>query len=274
MKPILKKVEKPEDKYLIITDLDGTFLSTGGNMTHHIVNNLAVKKVRELGHEFVIASGRSPQLIKPIYDHLKLDTPVIAFHGAIILDPTGKHKNLTLNNQKIPIKIVREIVAETNILNDTIVTELIGYGKSNSITKKEEIEYIDFDPYEVVFATKRDMYTEEIAKKLVEEKWNGKVKVKFLPGGSGYAFDMILLVAPDVDKSNALEKLSKYYKIPKERIIYFGDNYNDLNALEYAGNGVAMISGKKRVIDTAKYTTKYSNVDAGVGHFLFSLIKE
>ncbi len=141
----LKKVFKKEDKYLIITDLDGTFLSNGANMTHHIKNNVAVKKIRELGHEFIIASGRSPQLIKPIYDHLNLDTPIIAFHGALILDPTNKHKKLSLNDSFVPIELVKEIVKETNIIENTIFTEIIGYGESNSIThQKDSVPFATF----------------------------------------------------------------------------------------------------------------------------------
>ncbi len=274
MKPILKKVKEHKDKYLVITDLDGTFLSSGGNMTHHIMNNIAVKKILDLGHEFIIASGRSPQLIKPVYDHLNLKTPVIAFHGAMVLDPTNIHFGLKLENKPVPISIIKEIINETDIFDNTILVEVVSYKKSNSITKKTDIDYINYDPYEVVFATKRDMYNENQIVKLLESKWKDKIKVKFMPGGSGLSYDMILIVAPNVDKKNAIITLSEYYNIPKERIIYFGDNYNDLKAIEYVGNGVAMISGKKRVIDNAKYVTNFSNNEGGVGDFLLRLIKE
>ncbi len=268
----LKKVLKPEDKYLVITDLDGTFLSNGANMTHHIKNNIAVKKLKELGHEFIIASGRSPQLIKPIYDHLKLDTPVIAFHGGLILDPTKKHKNLSLNDSPVSIELVKEIVKETKIIQNTIFTEIVGYGESNSITHEEDINEITFNPYEIVFATKRNMYNEEKISQLINKRWGRFVRTKFLPGGSNLDYDMILLVASDVDKMYAVEKISKYYKVPKERIIYFGDNYNDLRAIEYVEHGVAMKNATKRIINSAKYVTKYSNFEGGVGKFLLELI--
>ncbi len=90
------------------------------------------------------------------------------------------------------------------------------------------------------------MYKEEEIVRFAQQKWGNKIKVKFLPGGSGLNYDMIIVVAPGVDKRNAIEKLSFYYGIPSERIIYFGDNYNDLKAIEYAGYGVAMLSGKKK----------------------------
>ncbi len=274
MKPILKKVKEHKDKYLIITDLDGTFLSTGSNMTHHIMNNVAVKKVIDLGHEFVIASGRSPQLIKPIYDHLELTTPIIAFHGAMILDPRNLHPNLKLEDKPVPISVIKEIINETEIFDNTFLVEIVGYKKSNSITNKNDIDYIDYDPYEVVFATKRDMYDENQIVNLLESKWKDKIKVKFMPGGSGLNYDMILIVAPNVDKVNAIITLSNYYNIPKENIIYFGDNYNDLKAIEYVKNGVAMVSGKKRVIDNAKYVTNFSNNEGGVGDFLLRLMEK
>ncbi|RKX66912.1 MAG: hypothetical protein DRP42_01920 [Tenericutes bacterium] len=51
------KIEKNK-KYLIATDLDGTFL-TSETQSMNIHNQLVVKKLQELGHHFVIATGRS-----------------------------------------------------------------------------------------------------------------------------------------------------------------------------------------------------------------------
>lgn len=96
-----------------------------------------------------------------------------------------------------------------------------------------------------------------------------------MPGGSGLDVDMILLVAPRVNKANALERLSMYYRIPKERIIYFGDNTNDIEALHYAGHGVAMVSGKSHVKEIADAITDKSASQGGMGHYILThLIKE
>ena len=47
----------------------------------------------------------------------------------------------------------------------------------------------------------------------------------------------------------------------------FGDNYNDIEMIEFAGVGVAMGNAESNVKKNAKYTT-VSNNDNGVGVFL------
>lgn len=274
MKPKLKKVLKNEDRYLIATDLDGTFLAHGGNMTHHTINYKAFKKLEEMGHKVVLASGRSPQLMRPTYKQLGIETPMISFHGGLISDPTGTHPDLELNDQKIPLEVIKDIVTKTNIMEHTLITEYIGNEASNSFTEKTDLEVIDYDAYELVFATKFGDYDSKDADKILAP-WKDIIDWIFMPGDSGLSYDMIIIVPPGVNKRNALERLSMYYMIPQERIIYFGDNTNDMEAIKYAGHGVAMISGAEHVKDIADTLTDYSATEGGVGKYIFDyLIKE
>lgn len=273
MKPILKKVTKPEERYLIATDLDGTFLAHGGNMTHHIINTQVVKKIKELGHKFVLASGRSPQLMTPTYKHLELETPMVSFHGGLITDPTGTHTDLELNDQKIPVELIQDVVSNTDIIHHTIHTEYIGNGKSNQFTSADDIKLIDYDCYELVFSIKTGLYTKEDADKILNP-WSNKIDWFFMSGSSGMNWDMILIVPIRVNKKNALERLSMYYMIPQERIIYFGDNSNDIEALKYAGHGVAMISGIENAKKNSNAITDFDSSQGGVGRYILDYLIE
>lgn len=53
-------------------------------------------------------------------------------------------------------------------------------------------------------------------------------------------WNIIEVIRSGLNKAVGLQKISAYYNIPKERIIAFGDEDNDLEMIEYAGHGIAM----------------------------------
>ncbi|HCK0311243.1 TPA: HAD-IIB family hydrolase, partial [Listeria innocua] len=73
------------------------------------------------------------------------------------------------------------------------------------------------------------------------------------------------------DKKTAVEALGKYYGIPRERIITFGDGENDIGMLQYAGTGVAMANASDNVKAAANQLTDTNEAD-GVYKFLKEFI--
>lgn len=53
-------------------------------------------------------------------------------------------------------------------------------------------------------------------------------------------FHIIEIIKSGLSKAVGLQRVSNYLDIPKDRIIAFGDEDNDLEMLDYAGTGVAM----------------------------------
>jgi len=79
-----------------------------------------------------------------------------------------------------------------------------------------------------------------------------------------------------MNKAEALKKVADYYHIPKERIIAFGDEGNDLAMIDYAGVGVAMGNATDAVKSIANYVTD-TNEEHGVATFLahyFNMTKQ
>lgn len=70
-----------------------------------------------------------------------------------------------------------------------------------------------------------------------------------------------------MNKAVSMQKISDYYGVPRERIIAFGDEDNDLEMLEFAGCGVAMGNGIDAVKQIANRTTA-TNEEDGVARFL------
>src|SRR5699024_558204 len=83
----------------------------------------------------------------------------------------------------------------------------------------------------------------------------------------GAPWNIIEIVKKGINKAVGLEKLAHYYHIPKDQIIAFGDEDNDLEMIDYAGVGVAMGNGIDELKNIAKYVTD-TNENSGVGGFL------
>ena len=70
-----------------------------------------------------------------------------------------------------------------------------------------------------------------------------------------------------INKGSALKWLCDKKGIKRENVIAFGDNYNDIEMIEFAGIGVAMENGEEELKKSADYIALNNN-DDGVGKFL------
>ena len=83
-------------------------------------------------------------------------------------------------------------------------------------------------------------------------------------------FNNIEIMATGSDKGSAVKILAEYLDIDKDEIIAFGDNYNDISMLEFAGIGVAMGNADEFVKSKADYITS-TNSEDGVAKALYEL---
>ena len=79
------------------------------------------------------------------------------------------------------------------------------------------------------------------------------------------------IVNKEASKGNALESLALKFNIKREEIIAIGDNFNDMDMIEYAGLGVAMGNAPGYLKDVAQFVT-HSNDEDGVRHVLEKFI--
>lgn len=80
---------------------------------------------------------------------------------------------------------------------------------------------------------------------------------------------MIEIIKHGMNKAVGLKKISDYYQVPRERIIAFGDEDNDLEMLRFAGCGVAMENGTDEVKQATDRVTGSNEAD-GIASFLTS----
>lgn len=75
-----------------------------------------------------------------------------------------------------------------------------------------------------------------------------------------------------VDKGNAVKILAEKMNIDREDIIAFGDNYNDIEMIKFAGLGVAMGNAEEFIKQEADYVTD-TNQDSGVAKAIYKFLE-
>lgn len=262
-------------RYLIAIDLDGTLLTDDKRITTY--TKIMIQKLIDEGHYVVIATGRSNRMSILYYDALGLKTPLINSNGAVIHHPNDK--NWGIYHHPLDIKTAQDIVEICYTLNSKNILAVIhddviidrfderiisfyedGSDSGNvligSVKKKLQenptlmMVYPDYEQLDALTKHLNDIHAETID----HRNW-------------GEPFHIIEIMNKSMNKAIAVKKVADYYGIPRERIIAFGDEKNDLHMIDYAGIGVAMGNGVDDVKNIANHVTK-TNEEDGVAVFL------
>lgn len=276
-------------KLLIVSDLDGTLLNSESKLSQETID--FVRKLREMGHIFCIATGRPLRGAIEFYNQLGLDTIMINYNGSYICNPSDP------DFAPIDLKFSKEIVRE--ILNIPRIHELVNnvlieghdqccllHEEKNEILHQEmskvfhvqtdggilnlnnDINNLDHDVNSVLLNVKDNSFFDELvywikmaASTLIVRDWSLKSIGTVIEINSAFG-----------DKGIALKYLCSYYGIPVDMSLAFGDGDNDTNMLSTAKYGFAMKNAGKPAKLSARHVTKYTNDENGVvweiGYFL------
>src|SRR5262245_15829433 len=81
-------VNKPSPIALVISDIDGTLVTSNHEVTE--ATKTAAVKLYDRGIALSLASSRPPRSIIPLADALKLQGPFAAFNGALVVKREGE----------------------------------------------------------------------------------------------------------------------------------------------------------------------------------------
>lgn len=283
---------------LIASDMDGTLLNSVGEIPAKNVE--AIKKAKDAGVEFAIVTGRPYVSAKTILDDNGITSAVIGCNGAQVTDKHGNRIKTHYIDKDSLIKIM-ELAEEKDIYyqvydDDYIFTKsrlkLIKMIKNYSgkslkkhITLKAILDgfkrlfftevKVKKDIIEYVKSREKGFYKIQVAS-TDQKQLNGfREDIKDIPNidiTSSFYFN--LEIGPlGITKGTALKELAETEDIPRDEIIAFGDNYNDISMIEYAGCGVAMENSVLPLKDKADFFTK-SNDENGVAYAIEKLIFE
>ncbi len=221
----------------------------------------------------MLATGRIYGGGRKFAKDLNLNTPVLACNGALIKEAAGK----LLYGRPLEKNTLEEVIRfliDRNLAfhcygEDTFYTKkLIGhlvslYAFNNELPEEERFPMVEVDPINL---PKLD----EIYKVLVhcDDVADKKELYDSLAAIQGTAVtvsweETFDVTADQVSKSAAIDRYAREKGIATSEIICFGDNYNDIDMLQYAGLGIAVANGVEPLKEAADYVTG-SNNDDGV----------
>jgi len=268
------------EKYLIAIDLDGTLLKDWQTVSKETIDYL--KKVQEMGHKIVLATGRPFRSAEEFYDKLGLTTPLINYNGGLV---TSKHdKNFQGYSLTVDYDAILDIFHNTK----HVIENAFGEIKDDIYLWKdtEEIQPLlhNFNGARLFVGDFEEMLPEPtngfiiIAKDgkghVIEEYVRKKYKDTVLCRNWGNHYNFIIeLFSPDTNKGNALEYVSKYLGFERDHIIAFGDAHNDIEMLQYAHRGIGMKNGHDSLLEIADEVTEFTNEEDGLIKHLKSIIE-
>ena len=255
---------------LIATDLDGTLLNNESEITNY--NKNILKKLMDNGIEVVIATGRPIGSMNFYYEELQNNSESIVFNGAMVVDnnfncifsnPLKKdiaekiinlYKEKYINDTSLNIySIQKYIVAKDNF---KIQTHTEKVDKKNKIVGLENFND-DIEAQKIIILGENEI--------LIDIK--NTIDSLFTVHTSFSNPNFLEILSDNTNKANALKWLCAKKGIDRNSVIAFGDNYNDIEMIEFAGVGVAMGNAEDNVKKNAKYIADTNN-NNGVGVFL------
>lgn len=261
------------ERWLIALDIDGTVLREDGVINDSVT--VAVQRVRDAGHEVMLATGRSVAMTMPILDRLGIAPQyVVCSNGAITLTrdpeaPTGYRRfHVETFDPSDVLTTIRSSLETANyaVEDEEGLYRYTGYfpdGTLGAISEK-----VDFAELMTTHATRVVVISpeHEIEEFLSVVERMGLHKVSYNVGWTAW-----LDIAPDgINKSTALERVREMLGIPRSRVMAVGDGRNDIEMLEWAsaeGRGVAMGQAPAEVVEVASEMTG-TDLDDGVATLL------
>ncbi|BDU67550.1 MAG: haloacid dehalogenase [Candidatus Tyloplasma litorale] len=262
---------KKDTKYIFATDLDGTFLTSFVHSLH-IDSYEMIEKIKENGHHFVIATGRSWWWTKTIYEQIGSIDASIHFSGAIVHHP--RLDNFNEFRSSISQIIIKNMLKKIDVWSFATRTQAVGRKFHATWSKGDDVNKLFFNCYEYIIEYEKSKNSEpELLAKIAREMGEGYVyRVWNLFGESERK--CIIISPKGTSKSEGLKKVAEYYEIPKENVVYFGDNINDLDALEWAGYSFAPSNALEVAKETADEVLKLSCEEGAVPKKIIELINE
>jgi Cof subfamily protein (haloacid dehalogenase superfamily) len=270
---------------LVAVDLDGTLLSSA--RTIHERDERALRTCVERGIAVAIVTGRRFPAARPYVDALSFAPFVVANSGAIVKD---RANGSIIRRRLLPLAKATQVVelaqsagiepvvhdgpdAEGHLILREEAREVVHLGRYLNETSPPprwvpSIELVR-DPVQIGFASSVATIRELAARLRVEIDNVSLARTEY-PAEELALLDVL---AEDANKSASLAFLCDYLSIPLSATIAIGDNWNDVDMLKVAGQGVVMGNADDALKDMG-FAETTSNDEAGVARALERFVLE
>ena len=267
-------------KQLYISDLDGTLLDKIGKLSEFSINTL--NYLIDKGMYFTFATARSIYSAKPITSSLNLNIPYILMNGVSIYNPQN---NTYVNNEYISVEVSDEIIRifkennlkcfmykiDENILTAyfTEITSQVMQSFAESRKNNYNKPFVQCKDFAEVADDKTIYYTitEEYERLLPVKNAVEKLKdINFAFYQDTYTQKYFLeIFSATASKADGIKFLKNNYDF--EKVICFGDNFNDMPMFKESDIKIAVGNAVPELKKLADFIT-LSNENDGVAKWL------
>ncbi len=265
---------------LLATDIDGTLLNpqfqiSGGDLA-------ALRRAHAAGIEIVLVTGRRHQFALPIAQQLGFDLWLISSNGAVTRSLAGA----TFHRDLMPAQTCRRLCAamqefrgytvltfDQETRGAIVLEHLDDLGPSIRRWLEKNLAYIEFVvPIEKALVTNKDPVQAMFCGTMA--RMSQALRVLDTAGLDG-AVTVLRTEYPDRDlsmidvlntgcsKGHALRRWAQYRGYLRDQVMAIGDNYNDVEMLEFAGHPVIMGNACSE-LRARGWTVTRGNDDCGV----------
>jgi len=265
------------ERWLIGLDIDGTLVHDDGYLSQKVVRE--VQRVKNLGHEVMIATGRAAANAVPIAKDLGIHSGfVVSSNGAVTVEldtqhPRGfkMHDVVTFDPAEVLEKLIENLPEAHFAVEDVDGSYRFhkpfpshALGDQNTETPLEELRH---HPVSRVVVLSPQHNVEEFLGLITAI---GLASVSYAIGYTAW-----LDISPQgVSKAIALETQRERLGIAKNQVLVMGDGRNDIEMFQWAKNGgglaFAMGQAPEEVIEAATHVTS-SVTEDGVATVLSGL---
>jgi hypothetical protein len=250
---------------LVLSDVDGTLVTHEKVLTPRAI--AAVESLRKANIGFAITSARPPQALTRFIEPLKLETPLGAFNGGLIID-----RSMNILEEKT---IDRQIAALILDLLASYGFDIWVYQGTNWYVQNVDGPHVaheaegcsceptkvgDFDGVEEgifkIVGVSDDPSIHAAANTQINERYARDVSAS---QSQSYFLDV---TSVEATKGNVVRFLAAQYDIDVSEIATIGDMHNDVAMFEVAGLSIAMGNALDDVQHAADVVTT-SNEDEG-----------
>lgn len=240
---------------LLAIDIDGTLLTS--EFVIHPRDLGALQAAHGRGVEIILCTGRRHTFAVPIAEQLGFDVWVCSSNGAVTRSASGEsfHRDL------LPADVARDVCAHMAEFRGATVLTFDKPSKGSIVVERTDEmpaavskwmeknapyievvkpieEALSADPVQAMVCgtVERMKRAQAVLDEFTATEQVTILKTEYLHRD----FSLLDILNRDCSKGHAVERWAKHRGIPREQVMAIGDNFNDVEMLEFAGVPVIM----------------------------------
>lgn len=245
--------------------------------------------------DFTICTGKPYSMVKNFCKELQASYGIFGNGNQIIDLKTGKEifrKTLTQEEINTCISLAKEKNLHVHLYteNEVITPELLYMDLRNFVLKdslfqsdlkfrivpniQQYVKNLHPTVFKLVISSTSSLcdWQDELKHKMNVTIYRINKSNQYKDRVINKEYEYLDITPSKTNKSEALEKLSKYLKLSSSEVMAIGDNLNDIDMIQNSGVGVAVANAYDAVKQVANYTTTHSVDDSGFAEAVYKYV--